>query len=39
MTYRRGKNRIWWYRFRFAGRIVHESARTKSRPIAREAER
>ena len=29
----------WWYRFRFAGRIVHESARTTSKTLAREAER
>jgi integrase len=30
---------IWWYRFRFAGRIIHESARTTSKTLAREAER
>jgi integrase len=29
----------WWYRFRFAGRIVHESARSTSKTLAREAER
>jgi integrase len=29
----------WWYRFRFAGRIIHESARTQSKTVAREAER
>jgi integrase len=29
----------WWYRFRFAGRIIHESARTESKTLAREAER
>lgn len=30
---------VWWMRFRFAGRIIHESARTKSKTLAREAER
>jgi integrase len=30
---------IWSYRFRFAGRMIHESARTTSKKIAREAER
>lgn len=39
MIYRRGKKEIWWYRFRFAGRFVHESARTKSKTLARDAER
>jgi len=29
----------WWYRFRFAGLIIHESARTQSKTVAREAER
>lgn len=29
----------WWYRFRFAGRIVHESAKTQSKTVAREAEK
>ena len=29
----------WWYRFRFGGRIVHESAKTQSKTVAREAER
>jgi len=29
----------WWMRFRFAGRFVHESARTQSKTLAREAER
>jgi integrase len=29
----------WWYRFRFGGRIVHESARTQSKTVAREAEK
>jgi hypothetical protein len=48
MLYQRGKKtdqngrerkRIWWYRFRFGGRIVHESARTQSKTVARDAER
>jgi integrase len=39
MIYRRGKKKIYWYRFRFAGRIVHESTRTTSKTIASAAER
>ncbi len=48
MLYQRGKEldsdgkkrkRIWWYRFRFGGRIVHESAKTTSKTVARDAER
>jgi len=39
MIYRRGKRGTYWYRFRFAGRMIHESARTSSKTIAREAER
>jgi integrase len=30
--------RIWWYRFRFGGRIIHESAKTTSKTLARKAE-
>ncbi len=30
---------VWWYRFRFCGRIVHESAKTASKTVARDAER
>jgi integrase len=30
---------IWWVRFRFGGRFLHESTRTKSKTLAREAER
>jgi integrase len=30
---------IWWIRFRFAGRFIHESTRTKSKTLARDAER
>lgn len=39
MIYRRGKGGIYWFRFRFGGRFVHESARTTSKTLAREAER
>jgi integrase len=39
MIYKRGKRGIYSYRFRFAGRMIHESARTRSKTLAREAER
>src|SRR5262249_43532148 len=39
MIYRRGKKKTYWIRFRFAGRFVHESARTTSKVVARDAER
>jgi integrase len=39
MIYKRGKKETYWFRFRFAGRFVHESARTKSKTLARDAER
>jgi integrase len=39
MVYQRGKQGFWWYRFRFGGHIVHESAKTTSKTVAREAER
>src|SRR5215469_9358873 len=39
MVYPRGKGRIYWYRFRFGGRIVHESAKTTSKTLARDAAR
>jgi integrase len=39
MIYKRGKRGTYWIRFRFAGRFVHESARTTSKTVAREAER
>jgi integrase len=38
-VYKRGKRETYWMRFRFAGRIVHESTRTDSKVVAREAER
>lgn len=39
MIYRRGQRGTYWIRFRFAGRFIHESARTGSKTLAREAER
>jgi integrase len=39
VLYQRGKKKTWWYRFRFGGRIVHESAKTTSKTVARDAER
>ncbi len=39
MIYRRGKKGTYWFRFRFAGRIIHESVRSTSKTVAREAER
>jgi hypothetical protein len=36
---KRADGGAWWYRFRFAGRIIHESARTQSKTAAREAEK
>ncbi len=39
MIYKRGKQGTYWFRFRFAGRFIHESARTKSKTLARDAER
>jgi len=29
----RGKGKIYWYRFRFGGRSVHESAKTTSKTL------
>jgi integrase len=39
MIYPRGKNKTYYYRFMFAGRIVHESAKTASKTVAKEAEK
>jgi integrase len=39
MIYRRGKQGIYWMRFRFAGRFVHESTRSTNKTLARESER
>ena len=37
MLYRRG--RIWWFKFRFAGRQFQESSRSRSKAVAARAER
>lgn len=37
MLYKRGD--VWWYKFRFAGRLFRESAKTTSTALARQAER
>jgi len=37
MLYRRGQT--WWYKFRFAGLVFRESAKTHSKELARRAER
>jgi len=39
MVYKRGKRGTWWYRFRFGGRIYHESTKTQSKTLARQGER
>jgi len=39
MIYKRGTKGIWWYRFRFGGRMIHESTKTTSKTLARDAER
>jgi len=36
-VYRRGDT--WWYKFRFAGQTIRETAKTSSKTVAREAER
>src|SRR6266496_2942166 len=36
-VYKRGG--VWWYKFRFAGRFLRESAKTASKTVAKEAER
>ena len=36
MLYRRGKT--YWFKFKFAGRLFQESARTRSKTLARAAE-
>ena len=37
MLYRRGSK--WWFKFRFAGRVYREPAKTSSKTLAREVER
>lgn len=39
MVYPRGKRKTYYYRFQFGGRIIHESAKTQSKTVAREAEK
>jgi integrase len=39
MIYKRGKNGIYSYRFRFAGRMIHESTKNTSKTVAIQAER
>lgn len=36
---RRPKGGTWWFRFRFGGRMVHESTRSRSKTVALQAER
>ena len=36
---RRGKLGVWWYSFQFAGKRIHESSKSASKTVAREAER
>jgi hypothetical protein len=36
-VYRRGD--VWWFKFRFQGQVIRESAKTNSKALAREAER
>jgi hypothetical protein len=38
MLCQRGKEKTQSYRFRFGGRTIHESSRSRSRTVAREAE-
>lgn len=35
--YKRGD--VWWYKFRFAGRMIRESSKSDSRTVAKDAER
>lgn len=39
MLYKRGKRGIWYYSFEFGGRHIHESSKSTSKTVAREAER
>ena len=39
MLFQGGKQKTWWYRFRLGGQIVHESSKSTSKTVAREAER
>ena len=35
--YKRGD--VWWYKFRFAGRVIRESSKSESKTVAKDAER
>jgi integrase len=37
MLYKRGN--VWWYKFRFEGQVIRDSAKTTSKTVARDAER
>jgi integrase len=39
MLYQRGKQKTWWYKFEFGGRVIHESTKSPSKTVARDAER
>ena len=39
MLYKRGKKGIWYYSFEFGGRHVHESSKSTSKTVGRDAER
>jgi integrase len=36
-VYRRGD--VWWYKFRFAGQVIRESTKSRSKTVAKDAER
>jgi integrase len=38
MLYKRGKKGIWYYSFEFGGKRIHESSKSTSKTVAREAE-
>jgi len=38
-TFRYPNSRVWWFDFQFAGQRIRESAKTRSRKVAKEAER
>ncbi len=37
MLYKRGE--VWWFKFRFEGQVIRDSAKTASKTVARDAER
>lgn len=38
-VYRRGSSKVWWFKFKFRGQLIQQSARTSNVKIARDAER